>query len=416
MPTVEGVLHRDLKPGNVMLGPFGETLVVDWGLALPLDRIPEGHESTLGPVKSTKADSASLPREHGQVIGTPPTCRPNRPKGPSTSSAPGATSTAWARSSTTCSRAIIPSRVRALRRSSTHVNSGKIKPPRQVRPEIPAALEAVCLKALALKPEDRYATPRALAADIKAWLADEPVSARPEPLAERARRWAKRNRTAVTAAAAALLVGLVGLGAVAAVQTKARNDLAAKNVDLEKQRKRAEENEAQAIAAVKKFGDVIANEPELKKTPALENLRKRLLNEPLAFFRALRERLQADHDTRPESLERLAKASYGLGYMTSEIGDKQDALVAYRESLAIQQKLAEANPALTAFQSDLADIHHNIGLNLKRDRQVGRGASGLRGGAGDPAEAGRVQPRRHRISKPPGGQPHQRRRLAERQR
>ena len=60
-----GVLHRDLKPGNVMLGPFGETLVVDWGLALPLERVPEGHESPQGAVKPTKADSASLPREQG---------------------------------------------------------------------------------------------------------------------------------------------------------------------------------------------------------------------------------------------------------------------------------------------------------------------------------------------------------------
>ena len=92
------------------------------------------------------------------------------------------------------------------------VQQGEFPPPRQLDPSIDPALEAVCLKAMALKPEDRYASPRALADDIERWLADEPVTAWREPLARRARRWARRNRTAVTAAAAAVLVALVGTG------------------------------------------------------------------------------------------------------------------------------------------------------------------------------------------------------------
>ena len=69
------------------------------------------------------------------------------------------------------------------------------------------ALEAICLKAMALRPEDRYASPRALAEDVERWMADEPVTARREPWAERARRWAWRNRTAVTAGVSAVLDG-----------------------------------------------------------------------------------------------------------------------------------------------------------------------------------------------------------------
>ena len=79
---------------------------------------------------------------------------------------------------------------------------------------------------MATQPEDRYATPKALADDLDRWMADEPVTAWREPFARRARRWARRNRTAVTAAAVALVAGVVGLSAVLAVQTRAKADLA----------------------------------------------------------------------------------------------------------------------------------------------------------------------------------------------
>ncbi len=88
---------------------------------------------------------------------------------------------------------------------------GQIPPPRSVKPEAPRPLEAICLKAMALKPEDRYATPLALAEEIEHWLADEPVSAWSEPWRDRARRWARRHRTAVTSAAVLLTATVLAL-------------------------------------------------------------------------------------------------------------------------------------------------------------------------------------------------------------
>ena len=188
------------------------------------------------------------------------------------------------------------------------------------------------------------------------------------------------------------------------MQTKANRLLDKKNLDLQasntepdEQRTRAEQRETQAIDAVKRFGDAVASEQELKNNPALDGLRKRLLNEPLAFFKDLRDRLQSDRDTTSESLARLAHASFDLGKLTGQIGDKQNALIAYRESLPIFQKLADANPAVTEFQRDLARSYNGIGVLLDEHRAAGRGDEGVRLGAGDPAEARRCQPHRRRL-------------------
>src|SRR5262249_28105837 len=76
--------------------------------------------------------------------------------------------------------------------------------------------EAICLKAMAARPEERYPTPRELAEDLEHWLADEPVRAYREPLAARALRWARRHKPLVAGlvglVAAALLLGGGGLG------------------------------------------------------------------------------------------------------------------------------------------------------------------------------------------------------------
>src|SRR5262249_13144625 len=92
------------------------------------------------------------------------------------------------------------------------LRNGEIPHPRSVNPSVPGPLEAICHKAMALRPEDRYSSARALAADVTRWLDDAPVTAFREPLAARAGRWIRRHPRLVSAAAAALLVGLVGFG------------------------------------------------------------------------------------------------------------------------------------------------------------------------------------------------------------
>jgi serine/threonine-protein kinase len=216
-----GVLHRDLKPGNVIVGKFGETLVVDWGLAKVEGRADSDRSSderTLRP-PSASGSAKTLP---GKAIGTPSYMSPEQARGDL--DALGPRSDVYSLGATLYSLLTGKPPFEGddvLRR----VEAGEFPAPRSLDRTIDRALETVCLKAMAIKPEDRYPSPRALADDVERWMADEPVTAWSEPWSRRARRWARRNRTIVSSAAAAILAGLIGLSAVAAVQAKANKDL-----------------------------------------------------------------------------------------------------------------------------------------------------------------------------------------------
>lgn len=97
-------------------------------------------------------------------------------------------------------------------------------PPRSVNEMVPRALEAICLKAMRAVPEERYASARELSQDLENWLADEPVSAYPDPWHQRAKRWIRRHKTMVasgTAVVAAVLVcGVIGSLVWSVVQTR----------------------------------------------------------------------------------------------------------------------------------------------------------------------------------------------------
>jgi hypothetical protein len=183
-----GVLHRDLKPSNVMVGKYGETLVVDWGLAKVMGKADV--ETSEAALPATTGDGAGL-TQAGTALGTPAYMSPEQAGG--RLDLVGLLSDVYSLGATlyyvlTGQAPFVTADVASVLRD---VQRGAFPAPRAVNRLVPPALQAVCLKAMALKPADRYASPRELAADIERWLADEPVAARPEPLRDRVWRMAR---------------------------------------------------------------------------------------------------------------------------------------------------------------------------------------------------------------------------------
>jgi serine/threonine-protein kinase len=204
-----GVLHRDVKPQNIMIGPYGETFLVDWGLAKVTGQ-PEPSDPEARPLKPVASERSGETRA-GSTLGTPPYMSPEQAEGRLDRLGPA--SDVYGLGATlyhllTGRPAFEGSTPEVLAK----VRRGEFPKPRMVRPDVPRALEAICLKAMAPRPGDRYATARELAVDIERWQADEPVSAWREPWPVRALRWAKRHRTAVIAFLAAVLLTTIVLG------------------------------------------------------------------------------------------------------------------------------------------------------------------------------------------------------------
>ena len=211
-----GVIHRDIKPANIILGKHGETLVVDWGLAKAVGRAdPSVGEQTIAP--SSSGSSETMP---GSAMGTPAYMSPEQACGDLDRLGPRSDVYSLGATLYCLLTGKPPFEGEDVGEILRKVQRGDFVPPRQLEPSLDAALEAVCLKAMANQPGDRYPSCRALADDVERWMADEPVSAWAEPWTRNV-RWLTRHRTGVTGAAAAVLAGVVGLSAVLAVQARA---------------------------------------------------------------------------------------------------------------------------------------------------------------------------------------------------
>jgi serine/threonine protein kinase/tetratricopeptide (TPR) repeat protein len=257
-----GVLHRDIKPGNVIVGKHGETLVVDWGLAKAMGRSEPGSgERTLLP-SSASGSAETLP---GSALGTPAYMSAEQASGELHRLGPR--SDVYSLGATLyCLLTGKPPLEGDVGEVLRKAQAGEIPPPRALDPSIDRALEAVCLKAMASDSDGRYASCKALAEDVERWLADEPVTAWREPLSRRTRRWARRHRTTVAAVAVGLVAGVVGLSTVAGVQARsnlrlrdanaatgrALDEVRAANKETEGALARSEESRQQA-EAVSKF-------------------------------------------------------------------------------------------------------------------------------------------------------------------
>jgi serine/threonine-protein kinase len=344
-----GVLHRDIKPGNIIVGKHGETLVVDWGLAKAVGRADprvESGERTLVP-SSASGSAETLP---GSALGTPAYMSPEQAEGDLEHL--GAKSDVYSLGATLyyllTGRPPFGGEIHEILRA---VRRGELAPPRQHDSTIDRALEAVCLKAMAHKQADRYASPRGLSDEVERWMADEPVSAWREPLSRRARRWAKRNRTAVATAAVAALAIVVGLSAVLVVQTRAKADiaqalgretranvaLAAANDELGRSQAAVQARYDLAVEAIRTFHTGVT-EDFLLREEKFKDLRDRLLKSASDFYGKLGALLGKETDF--ASRRALAAANFELAELTATVGRNADALAAHRAVLAARRALA----------------------------------------------------------------------------
>src|SRR5262245_5843826 len=197
-----GVVHRDLKGPNVVLGDYGEVIVLDWGLAKLL-----GHPEESAPLPAVTLDPAEThdPSLPGALLGTPSYLAPEQ--------AAGLHDLVDRRTDVYGLGAMLYE-VLTGRPPFTGSNNEEVRRqvctatpahPCAVCPSAPPALAAVCLRALAKEPGQRYASALELAEEVRRWLADEPVQAYREPWPQRLARWRRRHRAWVRAGATALL-------------------------------------------------------------------------------------------------------------------------------------------------------------------------------------------------------------------
>jgi eukaryotic-like serine/threonine-protein kinase len=324
----KGVIHRDIKPSNVMLGDYGETLVVDWGLARIL-----GDEQVREAVPGSKlrlpaGDSTAT--QAGEALGTPAYMPPEQATGRNELVGVGSDVFSLGATLYCVLTGQAPyTGADALERA----RQCRFTPPVAAKPGVPRPLEAVVLRAMAPQPEDRYESAVRLAADVERYLADEPVSAYHDPLNTRFRRWAKRRRTLVTSVVVLMAASVLLLGErLWAV----RREKAQTNAQLA----RAEHNLDLAKEAVDKFYALATKDPLLGQ-PRMRQVRRRVFEEVLPFYQDF----QAQRPDDPGLPREMAEQRYRVALILHELGRKQEAARAFEEAIALSQGLASRDPA-----------------------------------------------------------------------
>jgi eukaryotic-like serine/threonine-protein kinase len=306
-----GVIHRDVKPANLLVDAHGHLRVTDFGLALgPDDAGLSVTGELVGTLRYVSPEQASARRglvDHrtdvyslGATLYELLTLRP-----------------------------VFDAADR--RELLRQIAEEEPLPPRRLRKDVPRELETIVLKALRKEVHERYATAGELADDLRRFLEDRPIQARRPTLPERLARWSRRHRSLVWTAAALLLVAVAAL-AVNHVLIVREQDRTRAAYDREAEaRQRAEANFRQARTAVDSFSEVAIDLPD---DPALQEVRRKLLEPSLRYYRDFIEQHQDD----PVLHAELVASHYRVANILDEMGARAEAQAAYAQAREAERK------------------------------------------------------------------------------
>ncbi len=207
----KGVLHRDLKPHNVMIGEFGETILIDWGLAKGAESLTDSeYDGRIEALRQLAEGETML----GKAVGTPAYMPPEQARGRPVDEA----ADVYALGAVLYE--ILTGRPPFLGRNAQEIllqvlayerGVTEVLKPTDLEPEVPADLAAVAMRALSRHPEDRYPSARELAADVENFLTGRHVTAYRYSPWEALLRFVRRHKAAVTAAASILIAVVAAL-------------------------------------------------------------------------------------------------------------------------------------------------------------------------------------------------------------
>ncbi len=336
------IIHRDLKPANVLIGDYGETVVIDWGLAKDLADSSSIPDVSIGPYRTSDATTSSPDTEVGAIIGTPAYMPPEQASGDLVDER--ADVYALGAMLYHVLAGVPPYAGMSGAEVLVAVYEGPPKPILELQPETPRDLVTIIETAMAREPGRRYRSAKELATELRAFQSGSLVGGHRYTLGQLVMRWLRRYRTPVIVAgiATAALAVLAVVSMTNIVRERRAADAARAIAESERTRAQERDQDAEELMSF-----------------MLTDLKVRLLAVgKLDLLESVARKANEYYDARPEldstsdPLKRIA-AFTSIGDVLVSRGESGAALAAYRKAEATGLRILAARPGQPRIEAAL---------------------------------------------------------------
>ena len=371
-----GVLHRDIKPDNVMSGKFGETMVVDWGLAKVMG---DGNMQTPTEHENQSLRSLDIIDKSGCVMGTPAFMSPEQASGKNDNLT--AATDIYSLGATLFN---VLTGERSIDGQTSlevvlNVRKGNIRRIEEISPNAPLALASICYKAMNLSPSDRYQTAGQMVDDVDRWLADDLVLAHQHAESHRERfgRLIRRHHTwAVSGVIFFAAFTVLATLAVLLINRSRQLELIAKN--------EAKEFKTEAIGRYRESRSAIdtwlvGSNEALQFYPGTQSIRKRMLQLASEDY----ERLSASSSRDPDLELERARALIRLGDIHQIQQQYDDARSRYSAAITLLSDLHAPEPINALVIIEKANARARSGVSFFQEDKLTEASTELAAAVGE---------------------------------